>query len=173
MDTVHPSELLGSAAGVDSGTTIMAMTFDGGVVLGADSRTSTGARRARAHARPTQHAAASRAAATPPLLPPRAPSRRLVRCKPRVGQDHGAGRPHLRVPLGQRRRHAGARVRQLGARQPARAPARRTTSPALVRALCFVALQAVSDYARRFLSEHALDKGAPASVAAAAKILRT
>ena len=29
--------------GVDSGTTIIAVEYDGGVVLGADSRTSTGA----------------------------------------------------------------------------------------------------------------------------------
>ena len=29
--------------GVDSGTTIIAVAYDGGVVLGADSRTSTGA----------------------------------------------------------------------------------------------------------------------------------
>lgn len=33
--------------------------------------------------------------------------------------------------------------------------------------------QAVADYARRFLAEHALEKGAPPSVAAAAKIFRT
>ena len=43
MDALSPSEwLMGGAAGVDSGTTIMAVAFDGGVVLGADSRTSTG-----------------------------------------------------------------------------------------------------------------------------------
>ena len=39
MDTLHPDDLSG---GVDSGTTIMAVCFNGGVVLGADSRTSTG-----------------------------------------------------------------------------------------------------------------------------------
>lgn len=31
-----------NAMGIDSGTTIIAVTFEGGVVLGADSRTSTG-----------------------------------------------------------------------------------------------------------------------------------
>ena len=33
--------------------------------------------------------------------------------------------------------------------------------------------QAVSDYARRFLAEHALEKGVPPTVASAAKMLRT
>ena len=36
------SALLGGSEGVDSGTTIIACTYNGGVILGADSRTSTG-----------------------------------------------------------------------------------------------------------------------------------
>ena len=70
---------------------------------------------------------------------------------------------------------ADTQVRACGssARGSRRARQRVVPPPPPLCALCFVALQAVSDYARRFLSEHALDKGAPASVAAAAKILRT
>ena len=42
-DRIHPDDLSGvSTGGVDSGTTIMAVAYAGGVVLGADSRTSTG-----------------------------------------------------------------------------------------------------------------------------------
>lgn len=41
-DSISSETLIGASAGVDSGTTIMAMVYDGGVVMGADSRTSTG-----------------------------------------------------------------------------------------------------------------------------------
>ena len=86
-----------------SGTTIMAVAFDGGVVLGADSRTSTGAfghrllrlaRAARALHEPSppgrRRASTSviLSAAPPPARPSRVPlppSRRLVRREPRVG----------------------------------------------------------------------------------------
>jgi hypothetical protein len=51
--------------GVDSGTTIIAVAYDGGVVLGADSRTSTGA--CPSLALPAGASAPPRAPSPPPL----------------------------------------------------------------------------------------------------------
>jgi hypothetical protein len=77
------SDFAADAAGVDSGTTIIAVEFDGGVVLGADSRTSTGS------FSPPRASCAPFARARPPLFPPFHPPlpthpRRLVRCEPCV-----------------------------------------------------------------------------------------
>lgn len=56
----------GGAGGVDGGTTIMAVTYKDGVIMGADSRTSTGASAVR------QRTAAT--ASPPPRRPPCRPT---------------------------------------------------------------------------------------------------
>ena len=93
-------------------TTIMAVQYDGGVIVGADSRVSTGARpRACPAARlwgvelPSLELRpySPRLILTAPLLlPPR-----RVHLQPRVRQDHRCRRPDLLLPLRLRRRHAG------------------------------------------------------------------
>ena len=91
---------------VSMGTTIMAASFDGGVVMGADSRTSTGACEPPP---PPPHTASPGAApqsgqstrlAFPPLSCP------CRHCQPRDRQDHLADRQHLHLPLRLRSRHA-------------------------------------------------------------------
>ena len=62
-------------------TTIMAVAYAGGVVLGADSRTSTGALLCQSLRRPTHDYS------TPRKALEAHPQRRLLRRQPRGGQD--------------------------------------------------------------------------------------
>lgn len=103
-DTLSRESMLGAGAGVDSGTTIMAVAFDGGVVMGADSRTSTGSY------------VANRVSDKITAI-----HDRIFVCRSGSAAD----------------------------------------------------TQAISDYVRRFIAEHSIDKGAPPTLAATAKLLRT
>lgn len=104
MDTTTGDMLMGAGAGVDSGTTIIAVQYDGGVVLGADSRTSTGSY------------VANRVSDKLTAL-----HDRIYCCRSGSAAD----------------------------------------------------TQALSDYVRRFLAEHAVDKGSIPTVQVASKLFRT
>ena len=133
--------------GVDSGTTIIAVTFDGGVVLGADSRTSTGA-----CARPLPRA---RGAAPPP------PAHQLAARFTRPLTPSPPPPPPAPAPAGS---YVANRVSD-------------KLTPLHDRIYCCRSgsasdTQALSDYARRALSDHALVKGGAPTVAAAAHVFR-
>ena len=92
--------------GVSTGTSIIAVEFDGGVVLGADSRTSTGA------SSPTAPPPTARRATLPATHRSRARdhsalSHRDVRGEPRERQADGGARSDLLLPVGKCGGHAG------------------------------------------------------------------
>jgi len=122
-------ELLGGTQGVDSGTTIIAVVYDGGVVLGADSRTSTGARGGGGGAR--------RARSSPRRLTPPPPSGSYV-----------ANRVSDKLTA-------------------------LSDSIYCCRSGSAADTQALADYARLQLAQHAIVKGSPPTVAVAAKLFRS
>jgi 20S proteasome alpha/beta subunit len=114
-----------ASKGVDSGTTIMAVAFDGGVVMGADSRTSTGSY------------VANRVSDKITAL-----HDRIFVCR----SGSAAGRGLMQHPV-----YFSASTTQF--------PNADT--------------QALTDYVRRFVSEHSIEKGRLPTVRAASKLFRS